>query len=78
MSAEVAMEQYITLLSERVPGWMQDVHGDFADAQVYEKIASDLKTFVQNQSEPAGERKVEELKPDFKGLDETGVRVLNN
>lgn len=27
MSAEVAMEQYITLLSERVPGWMQDVHG---------------------------------------------------
>lgn len=23
---------------------------------MYEKIASDLKTFVQNQSEPAGER----------------------
>lgn len=76
MSAEVAMEQYITLLTESVPGWMQDVHGDFADPQVYEKVTSDVKTLVPNQSEAAAERKAEELKPDIKGLNEIGVGVV--
>ncbi|XP_024182630.1 uncharacterized protein LOC112187898 isoform X2 [Rosa chinensis] len=77
MSAEVAMEQYITLLSESVPGWMQDVHGDFANPQVYETVTADLNMLIQNQSEAAGVREEEELKPDAKGLDEIGVGGRN-
>ncbi|XP_024168856.1 uncharacterized protein LOC112175414 [Rosa chinensis] len=56
MSAEVAMEQYITLLSESVPWWMQDVHGDFADPQVHETVTTYLDTLIQNQSNAAGVR----------------------
>ena len=39
MSQEVAMDQYIKLLSERVPGWMEDklavsLSGFFNDARI--------------------------------------------
>ncbi|PRQ20833.1 putative acyl-CoA-binding protein, ACBP [Rosa chinensis] len=78
MSAEVAMEQYITLLSESVPWWMQDVHGDFADPQVHETVTTYLDTLIQNQSNAAGVRRVEELKPNVKGLDEIGVGVVTS
>ncbi|KAL6222657.1 hypothetical protein ACLB2K_006049 [Fragaria x ananassa] len=79
MSAEVAMEQYIALLSDSVPGWMQDVHGDFVDSQVHKSgksVTADLNTVMQNQSEAVGVRKVEELKSDAKGLDEIGLEVI--
>ncbi|XP_050368809.1 acyl-CoA-binding domain-containing protein 5-like [Argentina anserina] len=78
MSSEVAMEQYITLLSESVPGWMQDVHGDFLDPQVYKTITADPNTVMPNKSEAAGVRIVEELKPDAKGFNEIGLGVITH
>ncbi|PON66721.1 Acyl-CoA-binding protein, ACBP [Parasponia andersonii] len=53
MTPEVAMEQYISLLSECVPGWMQDAFGeddkqDFIDAWEFGKLDV-LKTLVNYQ-----------------------------
>ncbi|KAJ9170594.1 hypothetical protein P3X46_018691 [Hevea brasiliensis] len=48
MSPEVAMEQYINLLSRNFPGWMKDDFGEdgkqgFADNEATRNLASDLR-----------------------------------
>ncbi|GMP31329.1 hypothetical protein CsSME_00005587 [Camellia sinensis var. sinensis] len=64
MNREVAMEQYITLLSRSIPGWMgDDTKGDgkqiFSDGRSYTNLPSNLhkQTGTKNESLP------EELKP---------------
>ncbi|KAF3440851.1 hypothetical protein FNV43_RR19137 [Rhamnella rubrinervis] len=54
MSPEMAMEQYISLLSESIPKWTQDeLDGkhDIPKAEASGKVASFLKTVVRNQPE---------------------------
>ncbi|XP_062101850.1 acyl-CoA-binding domain-containing protein 3-like isoform X2 [Humulus lupulus] len=63
MTPEMAMERYISLLSESIPGWMEDESGGFTDACEFGK-QDVLKTFAQNQPVAENERKLEELKPN--------------
>ncbi|XP_059623990.1 acyl-CoA-binding domain-containing protein 3-like isoform X2 [Cornus florida] len=59
MSPEVAMEQYVTLLSGKIPGWLGD------DAYGGEQVFSDVKasrTSLQKQPDTEKERKLDDLK----------------
>ncbi|KAA8537835.1 hypothetical protein F0562_027585 [Nyssa sinensis] len=54
MSPEVAMEQYINLLSDTVPGWMEndpagDGKQDFSQAGILGAPDSDINTYLHNQ-----------------------------
>ncbi|XP_030499232.2 acyl-CoA-binding domain-containing protein 3 isoform X1 [Cannabis sativa] len=62
MTPETAMERYISLLSEKIPGWMQDESGGFIDASEFGKHDG-LKTIAHNQPISENGRKLEELKP---------------
>ncbi|XP_059460135.1 acyl-CoA-binding domain-containing protein 3-like [Corylus avellana] len=71
MSPEVAMDQYIKLLSERVPGWMEDkLAGDVKPESLETGISStdapDLTTFSHQPSY------IDERKPDTKTVAEEG------
>ncbi|KAB1226525.1 Acyl-CoA-binding domain-containing protein 3 [Morella rubra] len=73
MSPELAMEQYIKLLSDRVPGWIE---GKFAsdvdeEAGISNTFASDLTTFSHHQPNNIDEREPEH-KTEAEGGDWTG------
>lgn len=79
MCPEVAMEQYISLLSRSIPGWMQDDFGVdskqvFAESEAFGKLASDLKTLPPFQLGAVDERKLE-VKPCVEGFVVTGYEV---
>ncbi|KAE7999694.1 hypothetical protein FH972_004099 [Carpinus fangiana] len=76
MTPEVAMEQYITLLSRSIPGWMQDdIVGDnkqvSEEIEVFRKLASNLKASPLNQPGAVDKREMETTKR----LDVTGFQV---
>ncbi|OAY33652.1 acyl-CoA-binding domain-containing protein 3 [Manihot esculenta] len=61
MRRELAMEQYINLLSSHFPGWMKDDFGEedthgFADNDASRNLASDLRPSQENQLDLLFER----------------------
>ncbi|KAK8601128.1 hypothetical protein V6N13_059141 [Hibiscus sabdariffa] len=51
MNPEAAMEQYVTLLSDKVPGWMEaNFDGEPNFAGVSGSIAPDINSFPENQA----------------------------
>ncbi|XP_062156748.1 acyl-CoA-binding domain-containing protein 3-like [Alnus glutinosa] len=74
MTSEVAMEQYITLLSRRIPELMGDNKQVSEELEAFRKLASNLKASPPNQPGAVDERKME-TKPRVEGLDVTGFRV---
>ncbi|KAF8404917.1 hypothetical protein HHK36_009812 [Tetracentron sinense] len=84
MNPEEAMEQYIALLSDSIPGWMGEIprlegdsKQDSLEAGLYGMQAPDLSTFLQHQSGSANERKLEELQSCVEGGDAGGPNPLN-
>lgn len=79
MSPEVAMEQYITLLSRIIPEWRQD---DFVGVNkqdpeenlVFSKLASTLKALPPNQPGAVDEREMEKTSC-VEGLHVTGFGI---
>ncbi|XP_041017525.1 LOW QUALITY PROTEIN: acyl-CoA-binding domain-containing protein 3-like [Juglans microcarpa x Juglans regia] len=75
MSPEVAMEQYIKLLSDRVPGWMEgkfagDIKPESSEAGISSSVAFDLSTSSHHQPNDFDERKPEQ-KTGTEGGDST-------
>lgn len=73
MSPEMAMEEYISVLSGSIPESMQDDFvGDhkhvLEEVEAFRKLASDLKTFPPMQPGAVDERKLE-IKTCLEGLD---------
>ncbi|XP_017980983.1 PREDICTED: acyl-CoA-binding domain-containing protein 3 isoform X1 [Theobroma cacao] len=67
MSPEAAMEQYITLLSRSIPGWMQDdICGEskqhYADNRACRKLPLDVNTMPENQTIAVDYRTLNEMK----------------
>ncbi|XP_021274139.1 acyl-CoA-binding domain-containing protein 3-like [Herrania umbratica] len=67
MSPEAAMEQYITLLSRSIPGWMQDdICGEskqhYADNRACRRLPLDVNTMPENQTIAVDYRTLNELK----------------
>ncbi|KAF5463692.1 hypothetical protein F2P56_013837 [Juglans regia] len=81
MSPEVAMEQYIALLSRSFPRWMQydfvrDNKQVLEEFEAFRKLASDLEELPSIQLGAADERTME-MKPYFEGFYVTGFGVQN-
>ncbi|KAG6705454.1 hypothetical protein I3842_07G179700 [Carya illinoinensis] len=75
MSPEVAMEQYIKLLSDRVPGWMEskfagDIKPESTEAGISSSVAFDWSTSSHHQPNDFDERKPEQ-KTGTEGGDST-------
>ncbi|KAJ4714755.1 Acyl-CoA-binding domain-containing protein [Melia azedarach] len=73
MTPEVAMEQYVTILSRSIPGDIQDdIGGDIkwlsADAEACSKLASDLKIYQTDQLGVVGKRNEDKLMPHLEGV----------
>lgn len=63
MSPEVAMERYINLLSDKVPGWMKDTSAGMTEAEpigleVSESAAPDLSSALSHQPIISTEREL--------------------
>ncbi|XP_020207992.1 acyl-CoA-binding domain-containing protein 3 isoform X2 [Cajanus cajan] len=70
MSPEVAMEQYISLLSDKFPGWMKDPSAGMSEheptrPEVSDSAASDISTTLSHQQMIITERELEQVS-DFK------------
>ncbi|KAG6666105.1 acyl-CoA-binding domain-containing protein 3-like isoform X1 [Carya illinoinensis] len=81
MSPEVAMEQYIALLSRSFPRWMQYdfVRGNkqvLEEFEAFRRLASDLEELPSIRLGAADERKME-MKPHFEAFYVTGFGVQN-
>ncbi|XVE55789.1 hypothetical protein DITRI_Ditri03aG0185300 [Diplodiscus trichospermus] len=75
MNPDAAMEQYVALLSSRVPGWMEDDSAgehkfESADRGVPGAMASDINSFPDQQTSFTQERNAE-LNSTGKGGDMT-------
>uniref|UniRef100_A0A5B6ZUZ0 Putative Acyl-CoA-binding domain 3 n=1 Tax=Davidia involucrata TaxID=16924 RepID=A0A5B6ZUZ0_DAVIN len=78
MSPDVAMENYINLLSDTVPGWMEsdpagDGKQDSSQAGIPGALDSDMNTYLHNQSNSNKESSKLELKSGMGGGDLTGA-----
>ncbi|TKY57877.1 Acyl-CoA-binding domain-containing protein 3 [Spatholobus suberectus] len=65
LSPEVAMEQYISLLSDKFPGWMKDTSAGMRELEpsrpeVSDSAASDLSTTLSHQQMIITERELEQ------------------
>ncbi|XP_042494118.1 acyl-CoA-binding domain-containing protein 3-like [Macadamia integrifolia] len=81
MNPDVAMEQYISLLSDRVPGWMGENSGggrDSVEAGISGTKAPDLSADVLHQHGLETERKAEEHQSSVEGVDAIGDPNLLN
>eukprot|EP00262_Sarcandra_glabra_P011013 TRINITY_DN26718_c0_g1_i1.p1 TRINITY_DN26718_c0_g1~~TRINITY_DN26718_c0_g1_i1.p1 ORF type:complete len:356 (-),score=101.00 TRINITY_DN26718_c0_g1_i1:239-1189(-) len=76
MNPEEAMEQYVTLLSDRIPGWMGRIPGgnskqeegnNSPEARVSETKSPNISSFVHDQLGSENERKPEDVHPCSEG-----------
>ncbi|KAJ4964347.1 hypothetical protein NE237_024286 [Protea cynaroides] len=80
MNPELAMEQYMSLLSDTVPGWMGENSGgdskwDSVEAGISGEKAPDLRTSVHHHYSLETERKPEEHQSSVEGGDAKGDSV---
>lgn len=73
MTPEIAMEQYVTILSRSIPGCIQDgIGGDIkpvsADAEACGELVCDLKAYQVAQLGAVDKRNVDELVRDPEGF----------
>ncbi|XP_010271995.1 PREDICTED: acyl-CoA-binding domain-containing protein 3-like [Nelumbo nucifera] len=75
MTPEVAMEQYITLLSDMVPGWMEESAGGGSKKESFEGGAPDLGTFLHHESGSEDESEPEEPQYYIEGGNGSGGKL---
>lgn len=83
MSPEVAMERYISLLSDKVPGWMKDASAGMTEAEpigseVSESAAPDLSSSLSHQPIILTERELVEESSAQESIPHTESDLENN
>ncbi|RZB68151.1 Acyl-CoA-binding domain-containing protein 3 isoform A [Glycine soja] len=83
MNPEVAMEQYVSLLSDKFPGWMKDTSAGIGEhettrPEVSESAASDLSTTLSNQQQMITTERELEQESDSKDRSPLTVSDLEN